>query len=85
MAEISGGLNRFFSPFTSTSTWATPIRGFDHFVGHAFGFLFDFAELASHEAFNRVNGIAGVGDRLRLARVAHHAFPVLGESPRRTV
>ena len=51
----------------------------DDLVRHPFEFLLDFIELASHEALDGVNGIAGVGDSLAFSGVADQAFPCFGE------
>ena len=52
----------------------------DQFVGDAFVLIFEFVELAPHEALDREDGVGRVGHGLALGGLADEAFAVLGES-----
>ena len=55
------------------------VGGFDHCVGYAVEFILHFIELASHEAFDRENGVLWVGDGLSFCSLADEAFAIFGE------
>jgi len=50
------------------------------FIGNEFLFGVDFVEPAPHEAFDGVDGVFGIGDRLPLGHLAHQALAALGEA-----
>mgnify|MGYP002700836506 CR=1 FL=1 len=55
------------------------VGGAHYAVGHAFGFLADLIELASHESFDGKNRIGGIRDGLSVGGVTDEAFTALAE------
>ena len=59
------------------------IGGAHHLVRDALDLFLHFIELAAHEAFDGINRIARVGDRLTFGGIADEAFPRLGKRDHR--
>jgi hypothetical protein len=55
------------------------VGGANDLIRDAFNLLLDLVELAAHEPLDRINGVAGVGDRLALGGFADQTFTGLAE------
>ena len=50
-----------------------------NFVGHLFDLFAHFVEAATHESFDRIDGILGVGDGLALGDLTNQAIAIFGK------
>src|SRR3954464_1263726 len=56
-----------------------PVGALYHLIGQPLGLLLDLTEAAPHQAFDREDGLLGVGDGLALGHLAYQALAILGK------
>ena len=69
------------APFFATGhdTHVAAGSGSLNFVGHLFDLFAHFVEAATHESFDRIDGILGVGDGLALGDLTNQAIAIFGK------